>query len=173
MHTRGDFMKIDLNGLFNSTVKEIEINNSFDLSSISYSGSNPIKDMVQIKGKLYCKADVVYLDATISFKFYGSCDRCAEDVEKDFSIKINKIIVEQLQNQDDDEDYIVVENRTLDLEELVNEEVSLALPTKLLCKDDCAGLCAQCGTNLNVKKCDCKKEVDPRLSALLQLLDEE
>ena len=78
-----------------------------------------------------------------------------------------------MQNENDDDDYIVVKNRVLDLQELVNEEVSLNLPTKILCSDDCKGLCPQCGANLNVSKCDCKKDVDPRLSALLQLLDEE
>ena len=82
-------------------------------------------------------------------------------------------VVEKLENEEDDDDYIVVSNRELDLDELVNEEVSLSLPNKILCKDDCKGLCPKCGANLNVKQCNCKKDVDPRMEALLQLLEDE
>lgn len=165
-------MKIDLTNLFNGNKDKIDINDSFDMSELIYSSYTPIKDGVAVKGKLFTKADVVYLDINISFAFYGFCDRCADELKKDFSFDVKKIVVEQLQNENDDDDYIVVKNRILDLNELVNEEVSLNLPTKILCSDDCQGLCAKCGANLNVSKCDCKKDVDPRLSALLQLLDE-
>lgn len=165
-------MKIDLSGLFNGSKKQIDINQTFDLSDLNYSTYSPIKDGVKVHGKLFTRADVVYIDANISFNFYGFCDRCAEDVKKSFSFDINKIIVEELQNEKDDDDYIVVNNRTLDLEELVHEEVSLSLPTKILCKEDCKGLCPKCAANLNVSKCNCKKDVDPRMEALLQLLEE-
>ncbi len=165
-------MKIDLSGLFNGSKKQIDINQTFDLSDLTYSTYSPIKDGVKVSGKLFTRADVVYMDTNISFDFYGFCDRCAEDVKKSFSFDISKIIVEELQNEKDDDDYIIVSNRTLDLEELVHEEVSLSLPTKILCKEDCKGLCPKCAANLNVSKCNCKKDVDPRMEALLQLLEE-
>lgn len=165
-------MKIDLSGLFNNSVKEISIEETFDFSDFVYSTYAPIKDGVKAKGVIYTKADVVYLNIDISFNFNGFCDRCAESVEKSFSFSLNKIIVENLQNEQDGDEYIVVKNRTLDLDELVNEEVVLSLPSKILCKEDCKGLCAQCGANLNTEKCNCKKDVDPRMEALLQLLDE-
>lgn len=165
-------MKIDLNNLFNASQSEIKIDTQFDFSSLIYSGYSPIKNGVKVTGRLFSKADIIYLEVNIKFTFFGFCDRCASDVTKNFSFDINKIVVEKLQNENDDDNYIIVENRTLDLEELVNEEVSLSLPTKILCSKDCKGLCPQCGANLNVSKCDCKKDVDPRLETLLQLLDE-
>lgn len=166
-------MKIDLTSLLNGSVSRIEVDNKVDLSSIIYSTYNPIKNDVSVKGSLYSKADVLYLDLEISFEFDGVCDRCADSVHKDFSLNISRIIVEQLQNEDEDDDYIIVENRELDIDELVNEEVSLSLPSKILCKESCKGLCSKCGANLNIKECDCKPDVDPRMAALLQLLDEE
>ena len=51
------------------------------------------------------------------------------------------------------------------------EDVVLNLPSKVLCKDDCKGLCPQCGKNLNDGPCDCKEPVDPRLAGLLELLN--
>lgn len=51
------------------------------------------------------------------------------------------------------------------------EPIQKPMPTKMLCKPDCKGLCCKCGKNLNDGPCDCQKDVDPRLEALLQLLD--
>ncbi|MGN0521910.1 MAG: YceD family protein [Eubacterium sp.] len=166
-------MKIDFTNLFNSSVDNIVINHCVDLSNFIYSTYTPIKNVVKVIGSAYSKADVVYLDINVSFTFDGFCDRCAENVKKDYSFDIKRIIVEELQNENGDDDYIVVKNRELDLDEFINEEVALFLPSKILCKEDCKGLCYQCGANLNVKKCDCKKDVDPRMEILLQLLDEE
>ncbi len=166
-------MKIDFTNLFNSSVDSIVINHTIDLSNFIYSTYNPIKKGVRVLGSAYSKADIVYLDINISFCFDGYCDRCAEEVKKDFFIDIKRIIVEELQNENDDDDYIVVKNRELDLDSFVTEEVILHIPSKILCKEDCKGLCYKCGTNLNVKKCNCEKDIDPRMETLLQLLDEE
>ena len=166
-------MKIDLTELFNGSVDKKDIDYRLDLSNLTYSTYKPIKNDVVVKGSVFSKADVVYLDVDISFDFFGFCDRCAEDVKKNFDFKVKRIVVEKLENENDDDEYIVVKNRELDLDELVSEEVSLSLPSKILCKEDCKGLCPKCGANLNVKKCDCKSDVDPRMAALLQLLDEE
>lgn len=55
----------------------------------------------------------------------------------------------------------------IDLKELLREQFYLALPMKPLCREDCHGLCAQCGTNLNTGSCDCAPVwEDPRLAAL-------
>lgn len=166
-------MKINLINLLNGEQDSLSVDYTLDLSNLIYSSYNPIKEPVSIKGRLYSKADVLYLDLKIEFRFYGLCDRCADEIEKDFTITVNKIIVEELQNIANDDDYIVVDNQILDLDELVNEEISLSLPSKILCSDECKGLCPKCGTNLNVNKCDCKGDVDPRMAALLQLLDNE
>ena len=65
---------------------------------------------------------MLYLDINISFDFFGFCDRCAEKVKKHFSFDVKRIVVEKLENEEDDDDYIVVSNRELDLDELVNEK---------------------------------------------------
>ena len=166
-------MEIDVSNLFNGDSKPIDFDYILNLEDLVYSTYNPIKKGATVKGNVFAKAGVVYLNADVSFVFYGFCDRCAEEVKKNFSFNVKRIVVEKLENEEDDDDYIVVSNRELDLDELVNEEVSLSLPNKILCKDDCKGLCPKCGANLNVKQCNCKKDVDPRMEALLQLLEDE
>ena len=166
-------MKIDLTNLFNGSNESVSVDYSLNLKNLLYGTYQPLHKDVQIKGSVYQKADVVYLDISISFEFSGVCDRCAEDVKKDYCFKLNKILVPSLESDADFDDYIVVEDGVLDLDELVDEEIQLFLPSKMLCRDDCKGLCTKCGKNLNLGNCDCKKDVDPRMAALLQLLDEE
>jgi uncharacterized protein len=61
------------------------------------------------------------------------------------------------------------ENEELDLDALVLEQIELELPTRVLCKEDCRGLCSMCGVDLNVERCDCQKPIDPRWEALKAL----
>ena len=166
-------MRIDLTNLFNGSNEVVSIDFTLDLKELEYSGYNPIRDGAAVNGSIYAKAGVVYLDCDVSFDFYGVCDRCAEDITKHFSFKLDKILVSEMANDTDFDDYIVVENGTLHIDELIEEEITLFLPAKMLCNEDCKGLCMTCGKNLNLGKCNCKKEVDPRMAALLQLLDEE
>ena len=167
-------MNIDVSGLLNGGSKPIKFSYTLNLEDLVYSTYNPVKKGAKIKGSVYEKAGVVYLDADISFKFFGFCDRCAEEIVKDMGFKLSKILVSKLANDADADfdDYVVVSNGVLELDNLVTEEIQLFLPSKMLCKPDCKGLCYKCGKNLNFGDCDCKKDVDPRMEALLQLLDE-
>lgn len=167
-------MQLDFTNLLNSSNEIINVDHMLTLDDFEYSTYKPLKNGASVKGKAYCKADVVYLDLKIDFDFFGVCDRCAEDIERSYSFDLNKIIVQKMENENDDYDnYIVVENNILDLDDLIYQEIQLFLPQKMLCKDDCKGICFKCGKNLNKENCDCKPDVDPRMEALLQLLDEE
>jgi uncharacterized protein len=167
-------MQLNFTNLFNFDNEEIKINEKLSFDDFEYSTYKPLKNGVLVKGRAYCKADVVYINLNISFDFFGVCDRCAEDFKRKYSFEINKIVVEKLENEDDDfDDFIVVENGVFDLDDYINQEIQLFLPQKMLCSDDCKGICSKCGKNLNKEKCSCEKEVDPRLASLLQLLEEE
>ena len=68
---------------------------------------------------------------------------------------------------DDDLETSYYSDDQIDLNELMREQFYLALPMKPLCREDCGGLCSQCGTNLNTGTCDCAPVwEDPRLAAL-------
>ena len=168
-------MKVDVSNLFNGDSKPIKINYTLNLEDLVYSTYNPIKKGATIKGSVFEKAGVVFLDVNVSFKFFGFCDRCAEEIIKDMSFPVKKILVPKLANDADKDfdEYVVVPNGVLDLDEFITEEINLFLPSKILCKPDCKGLCYKCGKNLNLGDCGCKKDVDPRMEALLQLLNEQ
>jgi uncharacterized protein len=68
-----------------------------------------------------------------------------------------------------DLDFAVFENEQIDLDELVLEQLELSLPSRVLCSEECRGLCPQCGADLNVEQCNCKPQIDPRWQALADL----
>jgi uncharacterized protein len=68
-----------------------------------------------------------------------------------------------------DLDLFGYDGENIDLEPLFREQFVLAIPYAPLCKDDCLGLCSQCGTDLNKGTCTCEKPIDPRLSVLKSL----
>ena len=82
-------------------------------------------------------------------------------------------ITDKLENGDDDE-FIIAENSSLDLERFIREGIILDLPQKLLCGADCKGLCFKCGRNLNQSECSCdRRDIDPRLAVLSEFFDDK
>lgn len=104
----------------------------------------------------------------------ASCDRCLEDVpvevrldfSKEFAIEEQKLVFEDL----DDAEYI--EGQILDTDRLVYDEILVNWPMKVLCKDDCKGICNKCGINLNLQDCTCDRTVvDPRMAAIQDIFN--
>ncbi|HEX8700885.1 MAG TPA: DUF177 domain-containing protein [Myxococcaceae bacterium] len=70
----------------------------------------------------------------------------------------------------EDADEMIFDGKKIDLDPIVREQVLLALPMSAVCREDCKGLCAQCGQNLNEKQCGCEQKViDPRLAPLMNI----
>lgn len=163
-------MILELKKLFENEGITLPLHAEVDLSDILQRGEKLFQTPVSVEGQFRNKLGVVTLTAQARFTYRAPCDRCAEIVEKVVTLPIEHGLVTGLNNEDND-DFLVVENLKLDVDELIRSDVLLSLPTKFLCKEDCKGLCAKCGANLNLGDCDCAKEVDPRLSALLELMD--
>ena len=112
------------------------------------------------------------LYARVEFKTGGvfTCDRCLEDFECEVASEFGILYVTDTEAgiaDDEEVQAISPDTNTIDLGEDVRQYAILALPQKMLCRDDCAGLCPSCGTNLNRDKCSCSNdEVDSRWSGL-------
>lgn len=165
-------MVIDLEGLMQGSQEQLALDCMLDFSNETLNGRVPFTTPVHVTGEIRNKAGIVTLDAVAAFTFTFDCDRCASRTEKKMQVPLVHTLLQELSNDKDWEDYIVVPDLQLNLADLALEDIYLSLPSKLLCKDDCKGLCPQCGTNLNEASCNCKKEVDPRLEALLSMLDD-
>ena len=68
---------------------------------------------------------------------------------------------------DDQEETNYIDGYTLDVDQLVRNEILIGWPTKILCGEDCKGICSVCGQNLNEGTCDCEDtSLDPRMSVI-------
>ena len=162
-------MIIELKQLFDIVDESIEFDYPMDLSDYELFSIYPFITPVHIKGKFLNRASIVTLCYSASFTLKLNCDRCLESFEREFKIDSEHILVKSL-NTDSDE-YLLIENNRLDLNELCLSDVLLNLPSKLLCSSDCKGLCPKCGVNSNQTDCLCvTKEIDPRLAVLGELL---
>ena len=98
------------------------------------------------------------------------CDRCLEPVNVSFHLdidqEINMNLTEEERAVELDEQFYI-EGYNLDVDQLVGNELTLNLPMKVLCREDCKGICSRCGTNLNRGTCDCAgMSLDPRMSVI-------
>ena len=163
-------MFIELEPIFNNVGETKAFDYQIDMSGFDWNGVFPFKAPVMVKGAVKNTAGIVELEANVAVSYDGLCDRCACDVHKVFDYLFEHTLVTSLNNEENDE-LMLIEDMHFDLDSLMTEDIFLSLPTKILCSDECKGLCSQCGANLNNGACSCKKEVDPRLSVLQQLLE--
>ena len=165
--------EIKLDQLFLNEGSRKEINHEADLTAKDNDGALLFRKPVSITGSIQNEARIVTITAMISADYYAVCDRCACDVVKHLSVPMEHTLVRELNSVVDADEYIVVPELKLDLDALAEEDLLLELPSKVLCSNDCKGLCPQCGKNLNEGPCGCEKPVDPRLESLAALLTED
>jgi uncharacterized protein len=105
-----------------------------------------------------------------------ACDRCLAPVNVPLEVEFETAFIprekaaaaeENVELHADDLVLDAFEGDAIDLDELVREQILLALPTRHLCREDCQGLCPDCGADLNAGHCGCQQtETDPRWAAL-------
>ncbi len=164
--------EINLEPLFNNEGMKLPISHTLDLSDIDFYGDNPLSNACEITGEIQNATGIVSMKAACQVDYSGTCDRCACEVNKHFTIPMEHTFVTELQDESNDE-YILIPTMRFDLDGLATEDVLLTLPAKVLCDEECKGICSSCGKNLNDGPCDCKKPVDPRLEGLLALLSDD
>lgn len=147
-------MTADLRRIFNVTGEKKEFSFEIPMIELEQSYNYDFAETVKVFGSFYNRADVVHLDYSVKFTLNIVCDRCLKELSRDYLYEFKHIVVNSL-NSDNDE-YIVAENYRVDVNEIALSDLLLELPTKLLCSDDCAGLCPVCGCDLNESDCNCQ-----------------
>ena len=131
-----------------------------------------------LQGRVTRLGEEVRVKGQITAALEAACDRCLEPVAlrvaRDFDLfYVPGLALTATPNETElsarDLDVSFYRDERIDGDELALEQLELSLPTRILCQEDCRGLCAQCGTNLNVEPCDCPPEIDSRWQALADL----
>ena len=156
-------MYLDLLSVFEKDGERIDIDEAFPIEDEGF------VTPVRVNGSVGNRAGVVSIQASARFDYAAACARCNKPLLRHASVPVRHILVDRLSDEDDADEYIVVPDRKLALDELVSEDVYLSVPYRLLCKPDCKGLCSVCGADLNEGPCSCEKPTDPRWEALKDL----
>jgi uncharacterized protein len=133
---------------------------------------------VRLEGEVRPHGGVFSVSGRCAAEGRLTCSRCLEPVEwsvdENFSLEYRLPTLAPVDAEsglDGGElDVAFLQGEELDLSELAAEQVLLSLPMRIVCRPDCAGLCARCGANLNNEEgCGCEPEIDPRWGALADL----
>jgi DUF177 domain-containing protein len=141
----------------------------------SDAGAYDIVAPVELEFDIHKDKDKFRLEGHLRTELELTCSRCLDPyrftVDADFDqryLPASAVSTDpDREVQEDDLETSYYSDDQIDLAELMREQFYLALPMKPLCRDDCRGLCPQCGMNLNTGTCDCSPVwEDPRLAAL-------
>ena len=150
----------------------VSFSTSVDLSDLRYGVSYPVSEPVLAEGTVRNTAGVLVMTGRISTTIHGTCDRCARDFDREVTFPIDVILVTEMADEENEDEWVFpLEGDSADLDDIVRTVFVLNLDSKLLCREDCKGICQRCGKNLNDGPCGCQKELDPRFAALKQLLE--
>lgn len=165
-------MRLDLRDIIHVPDGKKTFQFQLDLSDVDFYGSKPIVHPVQVEGSVTNHAGALVLEGTARSVLELRCDRCGKAFSREKVVTLDNLVAQELEDEEND-DILLLDGTELDLDEAMSTAFILAMDTKNLCSDDCKGLCAKCGADLNLGPCGCRPDVDPRLAALAQLLDKE
>ena len=165
-------MLLGLSKIIDCPGQSIPFSVSVDLSDLCYGVSYPVSEPVLAQGTVRNTAGVLMMEGQVRTTIHGICDRCAGSYDREVTFPIDVVLVTELANEENEDEWVFpLEGDSADLDDIVRTVFVLNLDSKLLCKEDCKGLCPKCGKNLNDGPCNCQKELDPRFAALKQLLE--
>lgn len=148
-------------------------------SSVERPFSDPSWRLEALSLDIQRQGDIVLVRGRLAARIPQICGRCVEGFEVSVAPEVDARFVpspagpgEERELGADDLETDVYAHDVVDLASLIETETTLRLPMKPLCREDCRGLCPQCGSNRNVAPCGCQDRApDPRWAALKGLAD--
>ena len=169
-------MKIDIADVVKSINKEIEVDVELTMDRFqSKIGDFPIHEKSPFTLKLSTRENKeICVFGEVRLTMGIACDRCLEEVPTQLHFEIDRKILLKDGVLEDEEmentDYLI--GFEMDVDKLVYAEILVNWPMKVLCKDDCEGICRVCGMNLNRGTCNCQRtELDPRMAAIQDIFN--
>ncbi len=164
-------MIIDISKVVKSINKEVSEEVSIELTSFeSRLGDFPILQKSPVVLTITNQENkTLFIRGSVDVTLSIPCGRCLEEVptqicfDIDKKLDINESVL--LDDEMEENDYLI--GFELDVDKLVYAEILVNWPMRVLCKDDCEGICKVCGANLNKGDCGCQRtELDPRMAAI-------
>ena len=171
-------MQINLTELFTRDGKELDVTAELDMAVFhAPDGDYELADAQPVKLHFVNTGDrILAVEGSAQLALMIPCSRCLEPVRVPFSLDLARTFDMKLSSREraealEEQPYL--QGYTLDVDQLVCDELYLNLPMKILCKEDCKGICNRCGANLNKTACDCdRSSLDPRMSVIQDIFNQ-
>jgi len=165
-------MLIDLREIIEVPGGKVPFDYSPDLSDAAQGSVIRVEEPTRARGAVVNRAGVLTFVADVDTVCVCICARCLTEFSRSVHKSVSAHLTEGGENGENPDGY-ELQGDKIDADEIIVTEFLLDLEDVALCNPDCAGLCEKCGVDLNKGSCSCKAEIDPRLAALEQLLDNE
>ena len=150
-------MNVDLLTIINNTEKEIPIE-----GRSSFSDNDCVVNW-EICGKAVAFSGSINIEGHVEAVVDTRCARCLKPLKLNLNVDVNETVGDE---------GVELEGTILNVDNIVKNNIVVELPIRFLCKDDCKGICSQCGADLNITECNCTHEqIDERFAVLKKLLD--
>lgn len=148
-------MILQIKRIFERVGDQMDISGAVPLEELGeVSAIGKFVSPISLSGKLINRAGMVSLDYSLKTEILHRCDRCLDEFLRKYELTFSHILVtdESALNSEDD---VLCDGSALDMNELAISDLLVEIPTKILCREDCRGLCPTCGKNLNEGGCGC------------------
>lgn len=162
-------MKINIASVLKNSGALMSFSGVVDMGKFEFMGSNlSFESPVSVSGNISNLGGTLEISAKITGEYSTECSRCCEVIKKKIDIDLSESINEDFSGAD--EECFSISGTVLDIEGAVKAYIYNNIPLKFLCSENCKGLCPVCGTNLNIKECNCDTaDYDPRFAIFRNL----
>ena len=163
-------MWLDLRKIIEAPGASLDFAVTLDPEHLSDPAIARFKVPPEARGEVVNTAGLLNLRGTLTAEMTCVCDRCGTVFDRKKVLSLDVPLAADVSDELSPEVF-AVEGDGIDVSEVAETCFILDMEQKVLCRDDCAGLCPTCGKNLNEGPCRCTKAGDPRLAVLQSLLD--
>lgn len=147
----------DVNAVLDGVKPSLVVGETVDLTHVRLRGRRIIPELVSISGEAAVREGVVTLNCTWRYNLSMVCDRCLKPFEREVTQHSSHIVVREISGPDRGE-FVVSPSGKVDLTDLGVNDIVPELPARMLCREDCQGICPVCGQNRNEADCGCSTQ---------------
>ncbi len=149
-------MKFNIASVLKNEGSAMALNGSIDPCRLEYLGNEfDFRQPLILKGVLRNIGGTFEITGNLYGEYVSRCDKCAAEITGNINVPIDETVDGSF--SDSDGDYVLT-GSVLDISGLINALIWGNLPMRVLCREDCKGLCRVCGCNLNETVCDCEQK---------------
>lgn len=164
-------MRLDLRDIINIPGAGVTFDYEPDLSETGYGSVKGVRN-ARAAGSIRNSAGVLLFSADVDAVLECTCARCLKDFEYPVHLHIETTLSDREQDEEDPDKFLL-EGDFADVDDIITTDFVLNMDQRILCREDCKGLCERCGADLNEGPCTCKLAADPRLAVLGKLLNDD